>query len=64
MPFIHSLGNPLDTHKVVKVTAGGCKRLAASLQKTISKNQLRRCDRPAASSAKEMLTRDLARWLP
>ena len=57
MPFIHSLRNPLDTHKVVKVTAGECKRLAASLQRTMSKNLLRLCDRQAASSAKEILQR-------
>jgi hypothetical protein len=42
---------------VVKVTAGGCKRLAASLQRTISNNQLRLFDRPAASSATEILQR-------
>jgi len=42
---------------VVKVAAGGCKRLAASLQKTTSKNQLRLIDRQAESSAKEVLQR-------
>jgi hypothetical protein len=42
---------------VVKVTAGGCKRLAASLQRSTSKNQLHLFDRPAESSAEEVLQR-------
>ena len=42
---------------VVKVAAGGCKRLAASLQRSTSKNHLRLSDRPAESSAKEVMQR-------
>jgi hypothetical protein len=44
---------------VVKVAAAGCKRLAASLQRTASKDQLRLFDRPAESivKAKEILQR-------
>jgi hypothetical protein len=42
---------------VVKVAAGGCKRPAASLQRTASNDQLRLFDKSAESSAKEVSQR-------
>ena len=41
----------------MEVAARGCKRLAASLQRTASKDQLRLFDRPTESSVKEVLQR-------